>query len=396
MKRMRYITTEGLNLERFICLMGEKGIPLHALHRAGPRQLRALVQPVYVRELQEIAMTGGWKLTVGGWNSSGWLVQQLQKRWMICFLMPALLLLLFCATGVIWRIDIAGGGTYSADMKTALEELGVHVPMRRSGIDLGELRDALEWRYPNIAWIECGFRGITLTIKVENGLIPITEKMPPGACDVIASRDAVIARIITRAGTPVVEPGDIVHAGDILIRGEERTADGGGRVVAARGSVMARVWQGAAVRLPATEYITEYTGQQQVVWTLRTPWFDLWRLPESAYEQQDVSISTMPVGGIFVPMVLYKETRMEAEVRMRIRDEAELKNEAWTAAERKLRKTIHPDESLIDIWGNCSMIDDENVLSVAIGELLVEIGIRSDCGMAAAQTQALADAWPTE
>ena len=50
----------------------------------------------------------------------------------------------------------------------------------------------------------------------------------------------------------------------------------------------------------------------------------------------------------------------------------------------KLKEKLSPEESLIDIWGNCSMIDTENIVSVAVGEILVEIGRRVPAsGMAA-------------
>ena len=58
-----------------------------------------------------------------------------------------------------------------------------------------------------------------------------------------------------------------------------------------------------------------------------------------------------------------------------------LKTEAYEAALRKLHEKLGPEESLIDIWGNCSMIDAENVLSLAVGEMRTEIGtqrFRSD------------------
>ena len=291
---------------------------------------------------------------------------------------------LAAASQMMWRIEIVDGGTYSADIQAALTEMGIRSPMLRSRVDVGALRDALEWRYPRIAWFECGWRGSTLVIRPEEGVLPRREGEYDGSCDVVASRDGVIHSIVTRAGTPVVKAGDIVRAGEVLIRGEERTSEGALRAVAARGSVTARVWEGAEVRMPAWETVTKYTGNQQTVWTIRTPWFDLWQMEAPAYVQYDTAVSEMAFGGIFLPIKLHIETRLEAECTTQLRSMEELEADACEAAVRKLHEKLGPEESLIDIWGNCSMIDDENVLSVAIGEMRVEIGVqRSTSGMAA-------------
>ena len=120
------------------------------------------------------------------------------------------------------------------------------------------------------------------------------------------------------------------------------------------------------------------------MWTIRTPWFDFWPLKASSFDQYDTAVSEMAFGGIFLPVKLHMEMRMEAEITSLRRDQAELKADANAAALRKLHEKLGPNESLIDIWGNCSMIENETLLSVATGEMLAEIGMQAiESGMAA-------------
>ena len=378
------VTVEGLNLERFVRQAGERGLCLSGMRRPSPKRLQALLPESDLPALQELAIQGGWKLTLGARKGLGKTAEWLHRRWLLGAAVFAGAAALFLASQVMWDIQIVDGGAYAADIRSCLTELGVEVPMLRSQVELGTLRDALEWRYPRIAWFECGWRGTTLVIRPEEGVLPRTDIGYDGSCDVVADRDGVIHSVVTKAGTPVVQAGDIVRAGDVLIKGEERTSEGAVRPVAARGSVTARVWEGATVRMPAYETITTYTGNQESVWTVRTPWFDLWPMEEPAYTQYDTSVSEVLLCGIFLPVRLHVETRMEAECTTQLRDLDDVKAEAYEAAVRKLHEKLGPEESLIDIWGNCSMIDDENVLSVAIGERLVEIGMQqSSSGMAA-------------
>lgn len=376
-------TAEGLNIARFLRFAGEEGIRLTNIRRAGTRRVTACVCENSLPALQEIALRGGWKLSVGSRKGAGRAADWLHARWLLAAAILTAGIALLAASRVMWQIDIVNGGTYDADIRSALTELGVEAPMLRSQIDLGELRDALEWRYPRIAWFECGWRGTTLVITPVEGVLPRAEENS-GACDVVAARDGIIHTIVTKAGTPVVKPGDVVRKGEVLIRGEERTSEGAVRPVAARGSVTARVWVAASVRMSACETVTIYTGRTENAWTVRTPWFDLWPMGESDFSQYDTSVSEMAFGGIFLPMTLHVETRMEAESTTELRNYDDLEADAEEAAMRKLHEKLGPDESLIDIWGNCSMIDDETLLSVATGEMLVEIGMQArESGMAA-------------
>ena len=377
-------TVEGLNIGRFLRRAGEGGVRLSALRRMGPRKMTALVQEEQLPLLQEIALSGGWKLTIGRRKGAGRAADWLRRRWLLAAAIAAAGIALLAASRVMWRIEVVDGGTYAADIRAALTEMGVTEPMLRSQVDLGGVRDALEWRYPRIAWFEVGWRGTTLVVRPVEGVLPRQDRATDGACDVVAARDGVIRSIVTRAGTAVVAVGDIVRKGDVLIKGEERTSDGGVKPVAARGSVTARVWQGASIRMSAVETITTYTGNEQTVWTIRCPFFDLWKMADCPYQQYDAAVTEMAFGGLFLPLTLHIETRKEAEITAQLRDLEELQADASAAALRKLHEKVGSTESFIDIWGNCSMIEDEKVQAYAIGEMLVEIGVRAPAsGMAA-------------
>lgn len=372
----RSFTVEGLNLERFLLKAGEQNIRLTAVTRREKRRLKAQAQECDIPRLQELAQRGGWQFTLGPRRGLGVLASWLHARWLLAAAIGMGLLAAFLATQTMWRVEIVGGGTYQADVAAALEEMGVRPPMRKAAVNIGSLRDALEWRYPRVAWFECGWRGMTLVVRPVEGVLPMEETPPDGPCDIVAGRDGIVYSLVTRAGTPAVSVGDLVRKGDVLIRGEERTGDGQTRPVAARGTVLARVWEGASVRMPLTETKTAYTGSEQQAWTIRCPFFDLWRMPDCEYGRHDTAVQEMPLGGFFLPLVYRRETRMEAECTPSRRDMAEVRREGEEAARRKLREKVGTGESIVDIWGNCSMIEDEILLSVAIGEMRVDIGMQ--------------------
>lgn len=382
----RHIEAEGLNLERLIGAAAERGVVLHDLQRSSARQLSASVEAAHIPQVQELAEKGGWRLTVGGYTGAGRRIERLRARWLLLAAAIVLLIACWAGTQVMWRVLVVDAGAYEADVRLALAEMGVQPPMLRAQVNPSSIRDALEWRYPKVAWFECGWRGMTLVIRAVEGSAPGDIASIGGFCDVVASQDGVVHSIVTRAGTPVVKVGEVVRKGQVLIRGEERTSGGEVRAVAARGSVMARVWVQAAVTTSLYETETVYTGNTHTAQVAASPWFDLWHAEPSGFAQEDVSVCVMPLGGFFIPLWIRTETRMEADVRSVLRESGSVFDENERAALQKLAEIAGGKESLVDNWVNWSIIEDEILLSVATGELLVDIAQQErSSGMAATE-----------
>ena len=373
-------TAEGLNIERLIRQAGEQGISLSGLKRSGPRKLSGMVAEDELPRLSELALSGGWRFEAGRRRGAGKWLDTLGRRWMLavgCLMAAAALAV---ASQLVWRIEIIDPGIYGADMRSYLEVLDVRPLRWKRSLDLGAIRDSLEWRYPEVAWIECGFRGMTLTVTVVEGVASGEALTHLGTGDVVAARDGVIESIVTLAGTPQVEAGETVHRGQVLILGEERTSDDLVRPVSARGKVLARVWDGSSVRMSTKERETVYTGRQQQVYVAACAWFDLWTVEDSGFDQQDTAVRTMPLGGLFLPFTLRFETRMEADISLQSRDLEQVKTEAALAAMRGLREKVGNDDVFLTKWVDYSMIDDENLLAVAMGERVIDIAQASPRG----------------
>ena len=382
----RRVTVEGLNLSRFVRRAGDEGVCLTCMRRTGGRRLTAVIEASATAKLAQIAQEGGWQLTMGQPVGAGKLCTGLKRRWTMLALMSTALLLWGLSGQVMWRISLEGAEAYEADVWKAIAEAGVRSPMLRRDVDADALRDALEWRYPDVTWVECGWRGMTLHIRFVQGVSGAPDADGAGACDVVAARDGVIANIVTRAGTPVVAPGDMVREGDVLIRGVERTSGGQERRVAARGSVYACVWETAAVQTPLTMTQTTPTGREMRDQHVICPWFMLWRETASSYMHEDVHRKEIPLGGIFWPLKLRYETHIETDSGSVMTDYRSVLDENNHAALQKLIAQVGGKESLVDNWVNWSIIEDEILLSVATGERVVDIARQErSSGMAATE-----------
>lgn len=368
----RRFKAEGLNLERLIQRAGSDGISLQRMRRKGSILSGIVAEGDLVR-LRTLAEQGGWRLQTGERIGMGRIEDLLCRRvWLVmgCLLTSMAVII---AAQMMWRIEVVDGGIYEADIRQYLSEKGMRSLQWKRQIDPAALRDELEWRYPQIAWVEVGWRGVTLQIRIAEGTSSGKTISISGACDVVALRDGIVTSVVTVAGTPQVTVGDIVRKGQVLIQGIERVGQEQMQSVAARGCVQARVWDAAAVTMSVWEIETVYTGRRFETATVTLPWFPLWKRDAADYEQEDVAIRLTPLGGIFLPAVIRQETHMEASVNLKKRDAEQIKGEAGVAALRKLRQKIGNDDDLVDKWVEFAMIESEQVYAVAYGERVIDI-----------------------
>ena len=92
--------------------------------------------------------------------------------------------------------------------------------MKAADMRSEELKNALLSSFPQLQWLGVTTKGSVATIHVTERSIPEkgleTDGMYPGIC---AARDGIISSIIIERGTPLVQVGQRVKEGDLLISG---------------------------------------------------------------------------------------------------------------------------------------------------------------------------------
>ena len=283
--------------------------------------------------------------------------------------------LLIWALGYVWEVRVENAGAYLGEVRTFLDELGVRPGIRRSGVNLSDLRGKLEWRLPTVKWVRTEWQGVSLVVRLEEGVPPPEIASNEGTGDVVAASDGLIQRVTTYAGTPTVKAGDFVKAGQTLIRGEERGKDGTAHPVRARGEVIARQWISVVTRVPIMETASEPTGRKTVLRVIDTPFFSWRREEEPSYLTYDRNREILPLGGAWLPVWLVRETFAEVSLRPRSRDLDEAKREGAQAAIFALNQALNNEET-VDKWMKFDMIEGDTITVTATAEILRDIGRR--------------------
>ena len=126
---------------------------------------------------------------------------------------------------------------------------------------LAKVKQELLKTYPDeLEWVEINNDGMKyiITLEERKKILPNTKN---DRCDVIATKDALVTKVIAQSGVVMVKPNTYVRAGDVLISGEIKYNEEIKNTVCAKGIVYGEVWYDVKMSLPKTYQEKIYTDK---------------------------------------------------------------------------------------------------------------------------------------
>ncbi len=136
-------------------------------------------------------------------------------------------------------------GTEKIDNNELIEDLknmGLKRGALRSRVNTNEIINDVRLKRKDISWIGIELKGVNAIVNIveaENKPKLIDDQ---DYCSIVATKDAQIVKISAQNGSAVVNEGDIVTKGDVLIAGWMEGKFTGTRYVHASGIVKGKVW----------------------------------------------------------------------------------------------------------------------------------------------------------
>lgn len=303
------VEVRGLALERFMNQMNRSGIRILG-SRVTSEGILVRIKPRDFQRLHEIVRKRSCRVKIVKKIGLPFLFSRLCRRKMFLAGLALALLTVYFLSSYVWFIEVKGlVGVDEEEINQILQENGIYRGQRRAKVSLEDLEAAII-DHPRIVWAEASFTGTKLVILlVEKKVI----EEEPGSHNLIAARDGIITEVILLQGQQVVQEGETVKRGDLLIRGREN-----GKRVMARGIVRAKVWYEGRGSQPLKVRNFLLTGAKKWgytlkmgtrdfhIWGVRDPGFDKYRL------QRDVKSFTF-WRNLNFPIELIKENFLEVK-----------------------------------------------------------------------------------
>lgn len=270
--------------------------------------------------------------------------------------------ILFLSTR-IWRVEVVGNSSLGKDtVLNYLKEKEISYGVGRNSIDNDALELSLRQDFDCVIWASVYEEGTKLVVCIQEKLASEKTVEKTDTCmDLVATKDAEIASVITRKGISLVKKGDKVKAGDILVCGRQEILDDNGEVKeyyyqSADADILAYASYDYEDNIPVQMVTANATGKEHTRFFLQI--FDYqFTSPKlhADFEQSETieeSSQLSLLGSFYLPVYIGKNRQMELEKKVK---KVSLE-EAKTIALQNL------NQFLSDLEENGVIITDKNVM----------------------------------
>lgn len=306
------------------------------------------------------------------------LALSLSKRWgFVAGLVLCLTALCFLSR-VVLTVEVEGNETVpTAVILQELSRLGLRPGAYGPGLEEREIANAALIELDGLAFLSVNLYGSRAQVQVKEATQVPERPDSSIPADLVSTAGGIVTQVTAAAGQPLVQEGDTVLPGDVLVTGfmdlpenSDAEADAGTYVVRAAGQVWARTWRTLRSSIPLTAQVKDYTGEHRTLYSLDffTRRVNFYQNSGISYARYDKIVETKALtlpGGGTLPIALTRET-----VRAYEPVPAELDQAAAAALlERDLRRELA--EILKQTDGSCLRSDctaavDGDMLTVTL------------------------------
>lgn len=252
---------ESIMPEKFINLLWKNGIVVKNIKKVNITTIVLEVKLCDYGEITNIAKRTNTKIVIIGRQGLSFFFMKMKRR---SALMVGVVLfgsIIYYLSTFIWNIEINTENYISPyELRNQIKSFGITSGLRKKNIDVYEIENKITRSNDEIMWIKVRIEGVKLKVNVVERQSPpaLNSSKAPG--DLIASKDGIIVRVFTTEGTAVVQNGDTIQKGDILVKGEQGK-EGSVYPVHAEGEVIAQTFYEEIKEVPIINKTKIKTGK---------------------------------------------------------------------------------------------------------------------------------------
>lgn len=313
--------------ERLINLCAQEGIDFWAMDWLDEHTIRLTTRRYTLGRFLELAGRAGCEVERESSQGLPDFVNRFRTRY--AFLVG--LVFALCAVSVLSRfvltIQVSGNEEVpSAVILSQLRQLGVRPGVYGPGLNRRQLAQELLVQVDGLSWAALNLYGTRLEVVVREAIQTPERLDESGYFDVVAEADGVVTHIEPEWGEALVQDGDVVARGDILISGTVTMppplySELPPRYYQthARGRIWARTWRVLTAVIPVEAAVKEYTGSEKSVWSLnvlgqRVKIFGTTSISWPMYDKITTVRQAALPGGDALPLALNREVFREYQL----------------------------------------------------------------------------------
>lgn len=375
------IKIEGLTLEKFINLAIAKNIILWDITRIDYTTLKAKVSVAGFKELRDIVQKVGCRVNVIEKKGYPFFINKFKYRKMLAIGSVLSISLIIFLTSFIWNIDIVGNERIKdEEIINVLESLKIREGVsKRAARDI-DISNALLLSIQDLAFANVQIQGTKMIVEVKERELVQVELKDDVPCNILASKKAIIEKVIVKNGKGLVSKGDIVKEGQILITGviNSETLESP-LLVHSEGSIIARTIYTEKIEEPIVKTIDDETGNtfttREIIIGKKRIQLMNGEIPFKDYVEVEKIKEIGDLGIIKLPIVTIQHTFKEVQKTKIKQDVEALKKISAVKGTQKLMDKIPKDSTVISKDVRYS-IEDNILVTEVIIEVNEDIGVK--------------------
>ena len=215
------IRIEGFRIDKLINLAVKAKIPIRNLRHISDTETTCYIYPEDLSKLRKLSKSL-YRITVIKNEGICYQIKSVifDKTRLLCILTVLAMVLL--NSFFVRTVEIEGyKGIPEKELRQCLEEAGIRAGTYIPSIDWQKAEKLIYDTFPEVVWLKIGYDGRKVVLTISEGEVSEKAKEMPENyyCNIVAAESGYIDSIETYRGIALVQKGDYVEKGQVLILG---------------------------------------------------------------------------------------------------------------------------------------------------------------------------------
>lgn len=375
------IKIEGLTLEKFINLAISKDVILWDIIRIDYTTLEAKVSVAGFKTLRDVVQKVGCRVYIIGKKGYPFFTNRFKYRKMLAIGLVLSIAFVVFLTSFIWNIDIVGNERIKDnEIINVLSSINVREGMKKSTASKTDISNILLLNIQDLSYVNVEIQGTRMIVEVKERDLVQVEIRDNIPCNIIASKKAIIEKVVVKNGKAMVSRGDIVKEGQVLISGiikDERLESP--LLVHSEGNVLGKTWYTEIIEEPITKFVNEKTGKTFTTREIKIGNKKIQlmngEIPFKNYIEESNIKEIGDLGVIKIPLITIQHIYKEVERIKITQDVDSLKKIMAVNGTQRLMKKISKESNIVSKDIKYS-IEDNILITEVIIEVNEDIGVK--------------------
>lgn len=352
------VTVEGVGTEKFLNHLIRNGIKVYNVDRINNTTIELSIERQDLKKFKNIYRGSNFDIKIKQRTGIPFLAKRIYKykgMW-ICAII-SLFILIFTSQFVTDIYIQVPEGIKKEEIRKELYKTGLKPGVYTKGIDRKEIRDYIMLKFDQVAYVSINVKGTNVFVTVTKKSETLKSADQSNYCNIIAKKNGIIEKVIPRSGNSVVNSGDIVQKGDVLLNGANTKS-------------VPEVWASTFYEVSKSsnyeDTIKTKTGQNKKVYTIK--FYDKNYTIRRNIDYKDYSIDNkeykVSLKDYTFPIKINVSTFNETKSVKVKRDKDKLKEELSQKVLKELEYIIPVSARIVDVKHNYNV--NKNILEYSI------------------------------